>query len=272
MTTFRYTHDFRQNASSRDFVDINIWVAMKTSCHRASNEIVVAKSVFTVIYIHDEVGIVIFLGWMMYGWSEELILFVIKFRRTCFFCIYWCVWRSGISRNMLIFEKKYLRTIYWFYLINNNVRRRWPYHLSCLLSKEFLRCLCYPFGDKAWMVLMYTYVRIYIPPRWSNTSIKSIYVIFFNHQIKCTVNSTSEYTLSTFFSSYLKGVSANIELQAYSVTCCWPYIHFLEVLEYLQISVSEIRIYSFGIRVYFLIKTYLVMWHRANELVLIIIS
>jgi hypothetical protein len=39
----------------------------------------------------------------------------------------------------------------------------------------------------------------------------------------CTVNSTSDYTLWTLYHSYFKGISANIELQLYSMTCCWPY-------------------------------------------------
>jgi hypothetical protein len=40
-----------------------------------------------------------------------------------------------------------------------------------------------------------------------------------------TVNSTSDYTLWTLYRSYFKGISANIELQIYSLTCCWSYIH-----------------------------------------------
>jgi hypothetical protein len=35
-----------------------------------------------------------------------------------------------------------------------------------------------------------------------------------------TVNSTSDYTLCTYYHSYFKGISANIELKVYSVTCC----------------------------------------------------
>jgi hypothetical protein len=35
-----------------------------------------------------------------------------------------------------------------------------------------------------------------------------------------TVNSTSDYTLKTLYRSYFKGISANSELQVYSVTCC----------------------------------------------------
>jgi hypothetical protein len=35
-----------------------------------------------------------------------------------------------------------------------------------------------------------------------------------------TVNSTSDYTLWTLYLSYFKGISANIELQVYGVTCC----------------------------------------------------
>jgi hypothetical protein len=34
-----------------------------------------------------------------------------------------------------------------------------------------------------------------------------------------TVNSTSDYTLWTLYRSYFKGISANIELQVYNVTC-----------------------------------------------------
>jgi hypothetical protein len=40
----------------------------------------------------------------------------------------------------------------------------------------------------------------------------------------CTVNSTSDYmnykTLNTLNRSYFKGISANIELHLYSLTCC----------------------------------------------------
>jgi hypothetical protein len=32
--------------------------------------------------------------------------------------------------------------------------------------------------------------------------------------------SPSDYTLWTLYRSYSKGISANIELQVYSVTCC----------------------------------------------------
>jgi hypothetical protein len=34
-----------------------------------------------------------------------------------------------------------------------------------------------------------------------------------------TVNNTSDYTLKTSYCSYFKGISANIELQMYNVTC-----------------------------------------------------
>jgi hypothetical protein len=34
---------------------------------------------------------------------------------------------------------------------------------------------------------------------------------------------SSDYTLWTFYHSYFKGISANIALQVYSVTCCWQY-------------------------------------------------
>jgi hypothetical protein len=39
-----------------------------------------------------------------------------------------------------------------------------------------------------------------------------------------TVNSTSDNTLWTLFRSCFKGISANIELLAYSVTCCCVYV------------------------------------------------
>jgi hypothetical protein len=35
-----------------------------------------------------------------------------------------------------------------------------------------------------------------------------------------TVNSTPDYTLWSWCRSYFKGISAIIELQVYSVTCC----------------------------------------------------
>jgi hypothetical protein len=38
-----------------------------------------------------------------------------------------------------------------------------------------------------------------------------------------TINSTSDWTLWTLYRSYFKGITTNIELQVYSVTCCWPY-------------------------------------------------
>jgi hypothetical protein len=39
------------------------------------------------------------------------------------------------------------------------------------------------------------------------------------HTSVCT-DSTSEYTLWALYRSYFKRISANIELQVYSVTCC----------------------------------------------------
>jgi hypothetical protein len=46
----------------------------------------------------------------------------------------------------------------------------------------------------------------------------------------CTVNSTSDYTLRTLYRSYFNGIRANIELQVYSMMCCWPYVygHFVQ--------------------------------------------
>jgi hypothetical protein len=41
--------------------------------------------------------------------------------------------------------------------------------------------------------------------------------------VDLTVNSTSDYTLRTMYRSYIKGISFNIELQVYSLACCWPY-------------------------------------------------
>jgi hypothetical protein len=38
-----------------------------------------------------------------------------------------------------------------------------------------------------------------------------------------TINSSSDYTLWTFYRSFFMDIRANIELQVYSVTCCWPY-------------------------------------------------
>jgi hypothetical protein len=38
-----------------------------------------------------------------------------------------------------------------------------------------------------------------------------------------TFNSASDYTLWTLYRSYFKKIGANIELQVYSVMCCWPY-------------------------------------------------
>jgi hypothetical protein len=35
-----------------------------------------------------------------------------------------------------------------------------------------------------------------------------------------TINSTSDYSLWTFYRSCFKGINANIELQVYSETCC----------------------------------------------------
>jgi hypothetical protein len=40
-----------------------------------------------------------------------------------------------------------------------------------------------------------------------------------------TINSTSDYALWTLYSSYFDGIRANIELQVYSVTCCWLYVN-----------------------------------------------
>jgi hypothetical protein len=37
------------------------------------------------------------------------------------------------------------------------------------------------------------------------------------------LQSTAHQTLWTLFRYYFKGISANLELQVYSVMCCWPY-------------------------------------------------
>jgi hypothetical protein len=64
---------------------------------------------------------------------------------------------------------------------------------------------------------------------WGRRSMSS-YIDLWNLKIKQwylnnrTVNSTSDYTLWILYRSYFKGISANIELQVYSVTCCWPYV------------------------------------------------
>jgi hypothetical protein len=36
-------------------------------------------------------------------------------------------------------------------------------------------------------------------------------------------NGTLDYTLWTLYRPYFKSISANTELQVYSMTCCWPY-------------------------------------------------
>jgi hypothetical protein len=50
-------------------------------------------------------------------------------------------------------------------------------------------------------------------------------LFIFGNLLKCTVNSTSDYTLWTLYRSYFKDNSANIELNVHTVTCnCfWPY-------------------------------------------------
>jgi hypothetical protein len=45
---------------------------------------------------------------------------------------------------------------------------------------------------------------------------------------KCTVSSTSDSTLWTLYRYYFKGISANIELQVLSMTCCCPYLKFVK--------------------------------------------
>jgi hypothetical protein len=63
-----------------------------------------------------------------------------------------------------------------------------------------------------------------------NTLLKSFVLSFSPYVLKNiyhnigTVNSTSDYTLWTLHRSYLKGISANIELLVYCVTCCRHYI------------------------------------------------
>jgi hypothetical protein len=45
-------------------------------------------------------------------------------------------------------------------------------------------------------------------------------------RLQSTAHQTREYTqntLCTLYRSYVKGISANIEVQVYSVTCCWLY-------------------------------------------------
>jgi hypothetical protein len=41
-----------------------------------------------------------------------------------------------------------------------------------------------------------------------------------------TTNSTSDYTIWTYYRSYFKEISANIKLQVYCVTCCRFYNNF----------------------------------------------
>jgi hypothetical protein len=48
--------------------------------------------------------------------------------------------------------------------------------------------------------------------------------------ILSTVNSRSDYTLWTLYRSYSRGISANIELQVYRMTCLWPYLFFAVIL------------------------------------------
>jgi hypothetical protein len=42
----------------------------------------------------------------------------------------------------------------------------------------------------------------------------------FNYILLCTVNSTSDCTLWALYHSYFSGISANIELQVYSMMSC----------------------------------------------------
>jgi hypothetical protein len=45
--------------------------------------------------------------------------------------------------------------------------------------------------------------------------------VLFSGGAICTVD-TSDYTLWTLYRSYFKDIRANVELQVYAVTCCWP--------------------------------------------------
>jgi hypothetical protein len=67
--------------------------------------------------------------------------------------------------------------------------------------------------------------------------------------VDCTFNSISDYTLCTLHRSYFNRISANIELQVYSVTCCWPYIFHLILYITGQIPQSYQRV-SCVVRIY----------------------
>jgi hypothetical protein len=66
------------------------------------------------------------------------------------------------------------------------------------------------------------YPRIFLPlsTPWGKSRI-SIPIKTWRICQTCTVNNTSDHTLWTLYRSYFKGISANIELQVYSVMYCW---------------------------------------------------
>jgi hypothetical protein len=70
----------------------------------------------------------------------------------------------------------------------------------------------------------------------------------------CTVNSTSDYTLSTFYRSYFNGISANIKLKVYNVLCCWPYVRsshiYLSTFVYLWLSCKGLVLVPQGLIVF----------------------
>jgi hypothetical protein len=56
--------------------------------------------------------------------------------------------------------------------------------------------------------------------KFLHTNVNFFFGILISYRYLCTVNSISDYTLWTLYRFYFKGISANIELQVYSVTCC----------------------------------------------------
>jgi hypothetical protein len=53
------------------------------------------------------------------------------------------------------------------------------------------------------------------------------------------LNSTSDYALWTLYRSYFQGISANIELQVYNVTCRWPYVKRFEFEIYFVLNLNN---------------------------------
>jgi hypothetical protein len=72
----------------------------------------------------------------------------------------------------------------------------------------------------------------------SSLCLQNIPNVVFCLMVICTVNSTSVYTHWALYRSYFKGISANIELRVYRVTCCGLYFQNKDKVIWQKFTIS----------------------------------